>query len=251
MGTMGSIIMDGGGRDCHASLMQNLKRQVGRFGAPMAPKMFELLRTVRGPTAKLAAILIPLFLKDGDLHVLLTRRSPHMRFQPGDVCCPGGSWEEQDNDEIDTCLREAHEEIGLQPHLVNVLGKMYPTNIRDNHTLTPVIGVIPSHIKFKPNEEVDVVFSLPLRRFLSNSGHRQEQWTFGDKTYPLEFFDDEVDGKTITTWGMTAHTCIRLAIAVFQKQPEFPTTYHYTDPFKENRLRYENDRVSYEKLMSK
>ncbi|XP_031470861.1 peroxisomal coenzyme A diphosphatase NUDT7 isoform X3 [Phasianus colchicus] len=73
-----------------------------------------------------ASVLLPLLLRDGALCLLLTVRSMQMRRSPGEVCFPGGKREEMDKDEIDTALREAKEEVGLQPEKVEVICRLVP-----------------------------------------------------------------------------------------------------------------------------
>ncbi|KAK2151693.1 hypothetical protein LSH36_354g01012 [Paralvinella palmiformis] len=76
-----------------------------------------------------AAVLIPLFLCDGVIHVWLTKRSEKVGHYKGQVSFPGGMKEPDDKDDIATSLREAKEEIGLEPNQVEVLGTLYPREV--------------------------------------------------------------------------------------------------------------------------
>uniref|UniRef100_A0AAY4BGV9 Nudix hydrolase domain-containing protein n=1 Tax=Denticeps clupeoides TaxID=299321 RepID=A0AAY4BGV9_9TELE len=78
------------------------------------------------PALPKASVLIPLFVRGGELHVLLTVRSPQLRSNAGEVCFPGGKYEPEDRDEIETALREAEEEIGLPPDQVEVVCRLWP-----------------------------------------------------------------------------------------------------------------------------
>ncbi|XP_076205197.1 peroxisomal coenzyme A diphosphatase NUDT7 isoform X2 [Aptenodytes patagonicus] len=73
-----------------------------------------------------ASVLLPLMVREGKLHLLLTVRSMQLRRSPGEVCFPGGKSEAIDKDEIDTALREAKEEVGLQPEKVEVICRLVP-----------------------------------------------------------------------------------------------------------------------------
>lgn len=78
-------------------------------------------------SAKQAAVLIPLFeSNNGDIHVILTQRSPRLNSHAGEVCFPGGKKDEHDADAICTALREADEELGIPPDAVNVLTTLPP-----------------------------------------------------------------------------------------------------------------------------
>ncbi|KAG6745301.1 hypothetical protein POTOM_051952 [Populus tomentosa] len=109
---------------------------------------------------KRAAVLICLFEgNEGELRVILTKRSMKLSSHPGDVALPGGKMEEGDADDSATALREAMEEIGLDPHLVQV------------HQLkvVPVVGLLARVEDFKPvlnTNEVDTLFDVPLEMFL-------------------------------------------------------------------------------------
>ena len=157
--------------------------------------------------------------------MLLTKRSTSLRGYAGDVAFPGGMREDGDGDHVDTCLRETEEEIGVPRDMVTILGTLYPSVLRSGTCVMPVVGVIPNHLPYYPNDEVDLVFSLPLRRFLRSEGHAHTYFKpQGSKTgYDIHFFNDFIKEYThsVTTFGFTAHVCIRLAVSVFQQLPEY------------------------------
>ena len=72
-----------------------------------------------------AAVLLPLFLKDGEVHLLFTKRTPHLTHHSGEISFPGGRCEEYDQDSAATALRETWEEIGILPADVNLLAKPF------------------------------------------------------------------------------------------------------------------------------
>ena len=112
-----------------------------------------------------AAVLVPLFVRDGELHAVLTRRRGDMRRHAGEISFPGGR---QDDDEPDlraTALREAEEEIGLPADAVELVGALQPTpTIATNYAVYPFVGLIePGHAWVRSEAEVDEVLELPLR----------------------------------------------------------------------------------------
>ena len=126
-----------------------------------------------------AAVLIPLFHanhEDEKKHiwqVLLTRRTHAVAEHQGQVAFPGGRAESADSSPESTALREAHEEIGLDPSQVRILGKMNRFQTITNYCVTPVIGVIPWPFPIRLEEiEVSRVFSIPLD-WLADPDHHE------------------------------------------------------------------------------
>jgi 8-oxo-dGTP pyrophosphatase MutT (NUDIX family) len=112
-----------------------------------------------------AAVLVPLYLRDGDLHAVVTKRRGELRRHAGEISFPGGR---QDDDETDlrlTALREAHEEIGLPPSAVELVGALQPTpTIATNYAVYPFVGLIePGHTWVPSAREVAEILELPLR----------------------------------------------------------------------------------------
>ena len=187
-------------------------------------------------TFKLASVLVPLFIKDGQVHVLLTVRSSKMRHHKGEVAFPGGMKEDNDKDEVTTSLRESQEEIGIDPDCVTVVAKLLPRITRYRVYMVPVVGIISEDFVAVPNEEVEDVFTLPLNRFLLDDRHTSSQYTIRGITGTVHLFDDEVnDGRIHTTWGLTASVCIELAVALLGKKPEFKSDLTPENPFIEQK----------------
>ncbi|KAJ6968969.1 nudix hydrolase 15 [Populus alba x Populus x berolinensis] len=119
---------------------------------------------------KRAAVLICLFEgNEGELRVILTKRSMKLSSHPGDVALPGGKMEEGDADDSATALREAMEEIGLDPHLVQVVANLEPFISQHQLKVVPVVGLLARVEDFKPvlnTNEVDTLFDVPLEMFL-------------------------------------------------------------------------------------
>ena len=115
--------------------------------------------------------MIPLFQHNGEIFVLLTKRSEELRSHSGEVCFPGGKFEKNDENILHTAKREAFEEIGLHQSNINVLGFLIPTVTTYNLAIFPVVCYINdlSKVRLKLNRhEVDDVFSCPLKFFLDS-----------------------------------------------------------------------------------
>ncbi|CAI8618307.1 unnamed protein product [Vicia faba] len=128
---------------------------------------------------KKAAVLICLFEGDhGDLRVILTKRSSKLSSHSGEVSLPGGKADEGDKDDADTAKREANEEIGLDPELVNVVTVLEPFLSKHLLRVVPVIGILHDKKAFRPvlnPAEVESVFDAPLEMFLKDENRSQEE----------------------------------------------------------------------------
>ncbi|KAJ4703596.1 nudix hydrolase 15, mitochondrial-like [Melia azedarach] len=174
---------------------------------------------------KKAAVLICLFEGDaGDLRVILTKRSSRLSTHSGEVSLPGGKTEEGDKDDGDTATREAQEEIGLDPSLVEVVTVLEPFLSKHLLRVIPVIGILSNKKAFKPTPnpaEVDEVFDAPLEMFIKDENRRAEEKEWMGDQYLIHFFDYESQNKKYLIWGLTAGILIRAASVVYQKPPAF------------------------------
>ncbi|XP_073034213.1 nudix hydrolase 15, mitochondrial-like [Primulina eburnea] len=179
------------------------------------------------PRNKRAAVLICLFDgKDGELRVILTRRSMKLSSHPGDVALPGGKMDEGDADDSATALREAMEEIGLMPNLVQVVANLEPFISSNLLSVVPVVGLLSKVEEFDPalnEDEVDAIFDAPLEMFLKEDGrHRCEEKQWGKWKYACHLFDFESDeGRNFIIGGLTASILIEAASIIYQKSPSF------------------------------
>src|ERR1700688_5325235 len=112
-----------------------------------------------------AAVLIPIFELDGDLHLVYIRRSDHVESHRGQVAFPGGRVDSIDETLLHTALREAQEEGGIEPASVDVLGGIEGTVARTSEIhVTPFIGVIPASDGLRADpREVAAIFFVPMR----------------------------------------------------------------------------------------
>jgi 8-oxo-dGTP pyrophosphatase MutT (NUDIX family) len=124
-------------------------------------------RRISPGSKTVAAVLVPLFERDGEVHVQLVRRPESMRNHAGQVAFPGGKIEPDDESLRATALREAEEELGIRRASVDVLGVLddHPTT---GFIVTPWVGWLPGNLTLHPNPgEVARAFAAPLRTFLA------------------------------------------------------------------------------------
>ena len=133
-----------------------------------------------------AGVLVPLIERPSGVHVVLTKRAVHLAAHPGQIAFPGGKRDAQDVDIAATALREAHEETGLSPELVRVLGYLPVHDTVTGFKVTPTIGWIlePWLVKADPGE-VEEVFEVPLRHVLNLANfHIQKRiWNGQNRAY--------------------------------------------------------------------
>lgn len=158
-----------------------------------------------GTAPRPAAVLLPLFRLNGDWRLLYIRRAEFAGDRhSGEVAFPGGRCEHGDRGPAATALREAQEEIGLDPHQVELLGELCPFRTVSDYLVTPVVGCIPWPLDLHPDPaEVARVFSVPLH-WLNESAHRRVRtWPSADHPQARDVvFFDEFDGERL--WGVSA-----------------------------------------------
>ena len=154
-----------------------------------------------GQVARASAVLAPLYEHDGQPWVVLTRRSAALRVHSGEVSFPGGV-REAGEDLARTALREAGEEIGLDPSTVDIVGELdHLSTITSNSFIVPYVGVLPGRPILSPSPaEVDAVLHVPLAELLEPDHFREERWDVFGVERPIWFF--ELVGDTV--WGATA-----------------------------------------------
>jgi 8-oxo-dGTP pyrophosphatase MutT (NUDIX family) len=156
---------------------------------------------INNPALIRAGVLVPLFMQNGKLHVVLTQRTEEVEQHKGQVSFPGGTRDTCDATIIDTALREAEEEIGLTRNTVEVLGVLNDFCTPSGFCITPVVGFLPLIPSFVLNKtEVSEVFDVPLSFFLNSSNERiDRRERFGKMTnvYFYSYGEHEI-------WGATA-----------------------------------------------
>ena len=154
-----------------------------------------------------ASVLVPLVQRDAGLQVLLTQRSAHLRDHAGQISFPGGRAEDHDADAEATALREAHEEVGLLPARVEILGRLPCYTTVTQYVVTPVVGLVGPDLELALDcSEVDEAFEVPLQ-FLMNPAHHRRH-LFSAQGVQRQFLSmpwtDPASGRERFIWGATA-----------------------------------------------
>ena len=176
--------------------LDDVRRALVEAGPPMRSERESMPGIDRA-----SAVLAALYEEDGDLHVVLTRRTWELRSHSGEVSFPGGR-QDDGEDLWTTALREAHEEIGLSASGIEVLGELdHLATITSRSFIVPFVAALPSRPATAPNPaEVSAVLHVPVSELLDPRIFREERWTFPwAEDRPIFFF--ELVGDTV--WGAT------------------------------------------------
>jgi len=148
-----------------------------------------------------AAVLLPLFLRQGEYHLLFTKRTPHLTHHSGEISFPGGVCDPGDLDSADTALREAWEEVGISPSDVEILGELDDCHSIHNYLVTPVVGVFPPNYQLTVNDaEIERLIEVPLSHFAKPGVFRMEHRHWQGKLHTVYFYQHGAD----EIWGLTA-----------------------------------------------
>jgi len=160
-----------------------------------------------------AAVLVPLFEKEEDFHILLTKRTETVEYHKGQICFPGGGRHETDRDLKDTALRETFEEVGVKPEDVRVLGELDSIGtVSSNFLITPYVGVIPYPYEFQVSvDEIESLFEVPISELRDEKNYREEVYDLDGSIMTGFVFDYQ--GEVI--WGATARILRQLIEIAF------------------------------------
>lgn len=158
-----------------------------------------------------AAVLVPFYRANDEWHLLLTKRTEDVNSHRGQVSFPGGAIEPRDQSPTDTALREAHEEIGLPPDRVEILGQLDSLLTVTQYHVTPIVATIPwpFDITLNPNE-VAAAFGVPLAWLMDPENlERRERETPLPGGRPIGvYYFEPYEGHVI--WGVTAYIIVDL-----------------------------------------
>jgi 8-oxo-dGTP pyrophosphatase MutT (NUDIX family) len=155
-----------------------------------------------------AAVLVPLVERPQGLQVMLTLRASHLKNHAGQVSFPGGRMESQDEGPWEAALREAREEIGLEPRYIERAGYLPDHMVITGFRVTPVVAFIAPGFALKLDRtEVDEVFEVPLEFILDPANHQPRDRQFAGLT--VTTYDILYEGRQI--WGATANMLISLS----------------------------------------
>jgi 8-oxo-dGTP pyrophosphatase MutT (NUDIX family) len=202
--------------DLVRSRLNDARRLLATTSPPDQPIDLALVADATpSPITHRSAVLAALFEEEGEAQIVLTRRSFEMRIHRGEIALPGGR---SDGDEtaVETALREAHEEVGLEPAAVTPIAWLNPiAAFGSSSSIWPIVGFLERRpeLTIDPNE-VDRAFTVALSDLVAEGAFIEERWrrpilrpgADNDGYYPLYFF--KVPGDLI--WGATARVLAEL-----------------------------------------
>ena len=154
-----------------------------------------------GQSLRRAAVLVPLVEQGGELTLLLTKRSPSLADHAGQISFPGGRIESSDKSVAAAALREAQEEVGLDPESVRLIGELDTYLVRTGYQVFPQVGLVQGPLQLVPDEsEVEEAFEVPLGFFLRPGAKQRHSRMFRGKE--RHFFAYPYGDYYI--WGATA-----------------------------------------------
>ena len=163
-----------------------------------------------------AAVLVPLVDRPTGMTVLLTQRASQLARHAAQIAFPGGRVDDTDADVASAALREAQEEIGLEPARVQVFGYLPDHVVISGFRVTPVLGLVtpPFSLELNPHE-VAGVFEVPLDHVLDSANHKARLRKVGDEEMLL--YDIPWQGQNI--WGATAGMLLTFVRMLAEETP--------------------------------
>jgi len=166
-----------------------------------------LVRERIARTLRPAGVLVPVIDRSDGLSVLLTQRSAELKHHAGQVSFPGGRMEEHDADVVQAALRETHEEVGIPPEAIAVVGYLPPMPTVTGYAVTAVVGLVSDDISLQIDRtEVEYAFEVPLAFLLDRRNERALEREYRGRRIPTVEF--HYGGERI--WGATAHILVEL-----------------------------------------
>jgi 8-oxo-dGTP pyrophosphatase MutT (NUDIX family) len=179
---------------CHSE--DKLKKYLIRKLNKHKPRKFVYTQTESRP----AAVLIPIFFKQNQAHILFTKRTDKVEHHKGQISFPGGSRDPQDPDLKYTALRETHEEVGIQPEDITVVGQTDVFLTNTHFLVTPFVGFYNYPYAYDINKnEIDQLIEAPLIHFFDREIFKIEPHEKNGYTWQVHYytFGSEV------VWGVT------------------------------------------------
>ena len=159
-------------------------------------------KVITGEELTPSAVLLPLFRKDSEIHLLFTRRTEEVKDHKGQISFPGGTQDAEDTSLQTTALRESFEEIGIKSDDVKILGELDDITTITNYRISPFVGIISYPYEFVVNEaEIAELIEVPVSALLDPKIFTEEKaYIHQGEIYPVYYFNYE----DTVIWGATA-----------------------------------------------
>jgi 8-oxo-dGTP pyrophosphatase MutT (NUDIX family) len=158
-----------------------------------------------------AAVLLPLFLRNNEYHLLFTKRTNHLLHHSGEISFPGGALNPEEEPE-QGALRETWEEVGIRPTHVEILGLLDDFYSIHHYLVTPLVGIIPGDYPYSVNpDEIERIIEAPVAHFLDPAVLRIEPRQWQGQSSMVRHYDFRGDD----IWGLTAAILAQFLEIVF------------------------------------
>ncbi len=185
---------------------------------PLTSEQIKILLAERrdeSPNAKVnvqgrkAAVLVPIVCREDGWQIIYTRRSDTVNDHKGQVSFPGGAVEPTDHTPEAAALREAQEEIGMDPHQVEILGRLEEITSISSYAITPVVGLVKWPVQLSVNShEVSRVFMIPLTWLSQPDHYESRDFSAPDGHRRMVYFYEPYDSEQL--WGISAWITLKL-----------------------------------------
>ena len=184
----------------------------------MLEKLLIRLPEYQAPVAKVDAAVLMALTREDVPRLILTRRAQHMNSHAGEVAFPGGKCDSSDASIIATALREAHEEIALEPSRVQVIGELGVFTSRIGMKVRPIIGLLDEMPMLQANpDEIESIFTVPLDVFLNQKPSYDHKVKYMGVNIAVPSFKHE--GYVI--WGLTGYMIVEFMRQVYDADIEW------------------------------
>lgn len=163
-----------------------------------------------------AGILVPVTRDTDQPKIILTRRAQHMNTHKGQVAFPGGKRDDTDDSLEFTALRECHEEIGVPPSEVEVIGRLSQVISLHGIRVSPFVGLIEDEHPLVPNlDELDSIFKVPVDFFRQAEPVRRDKMTYKGLALSVPSYHYADKNETYEIWGLSAIVLVELMNLAF------------------------------------
>ena len=184
----------------------------------MLEKLLIRLPEYQAPVAKVDAAVLMALTREDVPRLILTRRAQHMNSHAGEVAFPGGKCDSSDASIVATALREAHEEIALEPSRVQIVGELGVFTSRIGMKVKPIIGLLDEMPMLQANpDEIESIFTVPLDVFLNQKPSYDHKVKYMGVNIAVPSFKHE--GYVI--WGLTGYMIVEFMRQVYDADIEW------------------------------